>query len=346
MSYIDFGKDLKSGEFKPVYVFYGHERYVLDIMLKKTVEKIIDPSYESLNYQIFDGEKSPLSDIIDSFEVLPFMGEKRLVVVKNATILESKKSGHSDDEMKRLVEYVKNPAISSVVILVAGEKIDGKKSVNKTLKSQKAQIEFSKISTVDLEKTLQKKFAENGKRIDKIGIRYLIDMLGYVERGSSKTLYEVFNQVDVLIASTGQIEDITRDHINAVISKPLEKSIFDMIDAITNKKPGDAIKILQKIRSDGEDDLRTVGMIYKHYRNLIKVNELMERGYSASVIAQKLGMKEYPVKKCCSQAGFYDHKKLSEIVIKFSEYDRKIKRGQIPKNLALEEMIVMVAMKK
>ncbi len=124
MSYRDYIKDLKNDNLSPVYLFYGTEKYLIDFLIDETKKKYIDEIYESLNYIYIDDEKADFSKIENANETLPFMAEKKLVVVNDWQLL-IKKKGIDDSEEESFTEYLKRANPSSILIfIVNGEKVD------------------------------------------------------------------------------------------------------------------------------------------------------------------------------------------------------------------------------
>ena len=83
MSIKNVMEDIKKGNLKKVYLFYGEEEFLMDYSLKVIKDKYIDSGLESLNYIVFEGKDTPLDSIYNACETLPFMSQKRIVVGMN-----------------------------------------------------------------------------------------------------------------------------------------------------------------------------------------------------------------------------------------------------------------------
>ena len=74
--------DLKSGQFKQVYLLYGEEGY-LKKQYKDRFIKAMLPDGDTMNYAYYEGKNTDVKEVIDLAETLPFFAERRLIVFEN-----------------------------------------------------------------------------------------------------------------------------------------------------------------------------------------------------------------------------------------------------------------------
>ncbi|MBD5071942.1 DNA polymerase III subunit delta, partial [Xanthomonas citri pv. citri] len=81
-------------------------------------------------------EEDPLDQAIADAETFPFMGERRLVIVKNPYFLTGeKKKEKIEHNVSALESYIQSPAPYTVFVLLAPyEKLDERKKLTKALK--------------------------------------------------------------------------------------------------------------------------------------------------------------------------------------------------------------------
>ena len=113
-SYHSLIKELEKGLIAPLYLFYGEETYLIDEVIKKISSLLIDPNLKDFNCRIGYADEENSFNLIDEAKTLPFMGDKRLLVIKN---IERLKKG--DDEA--FIRYCLNPSFSSCVIFIGVE---------------------------------------------------------------------------------------------------------------------------------------------------------------------------------------------------------------------------------
>ena len=91
-------EDLKTGQFKQIYLLYGEESY-LKKQYKDKLTKAMIPEGDTMNYAYYEGKGINVKEVIDLSETMPFFGERRLIVIEN--------SGFFKNASPELAEYRK-----------------------------------------------------------------------------------------------------------------------------------------------------------------------------------------------------------------------------------------------
>ncbi len=76
-------EDIKTGNFKPVYLLYGEEAY-LKKQYRDRITKAIFPDGDTVNYAYYEGKGINPGELIDLAETMPFFAERRLIVIENS----------------------------------------------------------------------------------------------------------------------------------------------------------------------------------------------------------------------------------------------------------------------
>lgn len=338
MGFEVFDKDIKMG-LKPVYLFHGQERYLIDQYIEKMIEVYVPETYRDFNLVTFDGEKSSLDEILDACETLPFFSECKIILVKNTTYFRNKKANLSISEEKRLLAYYENPSESSHLFFISNHAIDKRKKVVKSLDKCGRIIEFSKLSAQIFPRWVHKKIKQTGKDISSEMLRYLIERLSYIDKNSTKTLLDVDNEIKMICSSINDLE-VTEESINDFVKKPLDADIFMMVDAVGNKRAESAIRIMHELIKNGQPIQVIFTMISRQFRLLKKVKMLVKEGYNQGSIAKLLGVHPYALKNIMKQVHMFNEKQLTIILDQCSRIDYQSKSTAIDFNLAIETLIV------
>ncbi len=67
-------EDIKTGNFKPVYLLYGEEAY-LKKQYRDRITKAIFPDGDTVNYAYYEGKGINPGELIDLAETMPFFAE-------------------------------------------------------------------------------------------------------------------------------------------------------------------------------------------------------------------------------------------------------------------------------
>ena len=89
-------EDIKSGQFKPVYLLFGEEAFLKQSYKKKLKEAIAGD--DTLNFIYFEGKGLDVKELISLSDTMPFFSEKRLILVED--------SGFFKSASEELAEYL------------------------------------------------------------------------------------------------------------------------------------------------------------------------------------------------------------------------------------------------
>ncbi|WP_432664571.1 DNA polymerase III subunit delta [Wukongibacter baidiensis] len=340
MSYKSLLKDIKENNVSSVYLFFGKEKYLINKGMDLVKDRYFSSANdESFNYNFYDGIKDDIDVVLNSCETLPFMGEKRIVIVKSKEAFSGNKSVMSKDDEEKLIKYISNIPETTCLIFIAGDKIDKRKKLVKEIKSNGKILEFDKLDRTSFVKWIQKILKSNHKGVSNTALEGLIDSLRYLERDSSSTLYDVENEIKKLCNYIADKEMIELSDIEKIMTKPLENNIFLLVDSVANKNSNLALKMFNQMLIGGEPEGRILHMIVRQFKILNKVKIMIDRGYTASAIAPKISLPQYIAKKYVKQSNGFSAKDILNILNLAAESERKIKTGKMPAKLAIEMLI-------
>jgi len=343
MSYTDFMKELEKDALKPVYLFYGTEMYLMDHAVEKLRAEKINEAYADFNWNVYDGATSEIDEILGSSETLPFFDETKVVLVKNAPFFNATKNRLTQATEDALLEYLKSPASSTILVFMGSGKPDKRKKLYKNLAKTGKAVEYGKLDDRTYPKWIQKVLKDAGKSIDNRTLQFLMEQTAYLDYGSEKTLHDVQNMLQKVIGYSGQREEITQNDIETMIDKPLEKSIFDMVDSLGSNKTDAAFRISHKLFTEGEPPIKVMAMVTRHFRLLLKTKLYMEEGYTPTTLSSKLKLPAFVVKKNAAQIRPFSKKRLQYMLNACLETEFAMKTGQSEGRLAIETLMVKLS---
>src|SRR5690606_28268060 len=104
---------------KPIYLLYGNERFLIEEKRKT----LIGNQGNEIDVNVYDMTESPLEMALEDAETMPFLSDKRIVIIKNPYFLTSEKKSASQTEVEhdlnRLERYLENPSPYATVIFEA-----------------------------------------------------------------------------------------------------------------------------------------------------------------------------------------------------------------------------------
>jgi DNA polymerase-3 subunit delta len=339
MEHSNLLKNIKEGIIENIYFFIGQEQFLCEEIINELRKQILDPSFKDLNYEYMEEKNISTQSIISACETLPFMDKWRLVIVKNFDFLQGGNSKENEGEIEKIIKYIKNISPNTCLVFWQTENVDKRKKLFKAIKQEGKLIEFEKLKPFEYEKWLESKISKKGKNIKKTVLRSFMENSNYLSKNSPKTLRDINNEINKIVDYIGDRIEITQDEIGNILSRSLENDIFKMVDAIGKRDKKTAIILLNDMLRNGENGIKILTMITRQFRILIQCRELKNKGYSPDLIAKKLSLAPFIVKKGLAQCQHFKGRTLKEALNTTSQIDLKMKTGKVNIKLALEMLI-------
>ena len=294
-------------------------------MIKKNLDEIkasLNIEYEELNLVVFR-EMPAVSEVIDACSSVPFMSDKRLIVLKDTRLLSGK---GSKEEGKKLADYLENLPETSVLVMC----YEGGPDKRRTLYKRAAK--FGKvISNDDPKAPVCVSFAmDKSKKAGAVLKRQQASLLVEI---AGCDYYVIENEVDKL-AVYAKGRQITDDDIKQCVSRTLEYSSFELHRLFIEKRTAEAVKLLNEILSE-ESPEALIGLLAYNFREMYKVRSMMDLGYSANRIAGVLKSRDFIVGKRMKECKGFSSKEIRKAISMLGETDYQKKSGRGDSDLML-----------
>jgi len=338
MNYKDIITNLKNKNFENLYLLYGREYYLIENAIKVFKDSLSEGMVD-FNLDIVDGKETTVDQLISSIETLPFMDDRKIVIVKEFELLKGKKKNFSDSDEKHLIDHLDNMPESTVLVFIVYGDIDKRKSLVKKIDKKGIVLNCDKLSDMDLFKWVKKKFEVNNVIIDNPQIMYFIDQEGYRDKSSEKTLSDLENEINKISSFVGKENKVTNEVIDKLSQKKVENDIFKLIDYIGEKNSSNAVRILNDMIHEGESVLGIFAMIARQFKVVMQVRQLQIEGHTSKTIAEKLKIHPFVAGKALKQSNNFSDDVIIEMLNYILESDYKIKNGLVRDTLALEMLV-------
>ncbi|MCD5406110.1 MAG: DNA polymerase III subunit delta [Desulfotomaculum sp.] len=342
--------DLKQGQLAPVYLFYGPETYLKGQMLSQ-FKKVLLPQDTGLNLEVVDGEKTELATLVNSANTLPFMAERRLVLVKNPPWFSSAHSGKKRKTgsaatkqseppgMKLMLDYLTNPALTTCLIFDAGATVDKRRKIFKIIEKAGQIVDFQKLKPSELGHWLDSQARSCGKKLDRTAREIL-------STATTTGLSGLVQEWQKLITYLGEQQTISADDVKKIVHRSVEYRIFDVMDAIGDCRYEMALNGIKELLTNKEPPPVILAMVVRQFRLMLQVNELVGRGLSTAGIAKQINEKPYPVKNALRTGRNFSRSQLITVLTQLAQLDVDIKTGRQEFYPGLEYLLLSIAVKK
>ena len=147
--------DIKTGQFKQIYLLYGEEQYLIR-QYRDKLKHALAADDDTMNFSAFSGSDINQKEIIDLAETLPFFADRRLILIEDSGLF--KKSA------EELADYMSS--IPETTYFVFAEKeIDKKTKMYKQVKKNGSIVEFPRQNETTLSRWIEGRIRRNGKNI-------------------------------------------------------------------------------------------------------------------------------------------------------------------------------------
>lgn len=306
---------------------YGEDDFRLKEKLKSIIKKYTHLNQTESNLLIFDVEDNPDPGSIKSgIETIPFLVEKKLIVLKNFLTKGGKKW------QKELEDYLSK--LSEVIILVIYEESNlSKNALFNKIKNKADKIwYFNLLKFYELENWIKKEIEKKGGKINQKAISLLISYSG-------SNLAQINQEIEKLVLYKKK-DLITPEDVNLLVKAKLDNNIFNLIDALGRKDYQKAMQKLEELIKSGEPEIYILSMIIYQFRNLLLIKDLLEKGIKN--ISQKTKLHPFVLQKTLIQANNFSLNQLKQIYQYLINTDLIIKTGKIEPTLALNLLITKI----
>ncbi|WP_044747677.1 DNA polymerase III subunit delta [Bacillus alveayuensis] len=332
---VQIWNELKHKNFKPIYVFYGKETFLLSETVRLMQEHAIPEEERDFNFSMFDMEETEIDTAVEDAETLPFMGEKRVVVIKNPYFLSTeKKKEKVEHHLERFERYIEEPSPFTILALIAPyEKLDERKKITKLLKKKANVVEMNELSESETIAWMNELARQEDVLIEQSAIDQLFAL-------TSGNLMIISSEMKKLCTYVGKGNTITEEDVKKLVARTLEQNIFELIDYVIQKKKEKALELFYHLLKMNEEPIKILNLMASQFRLLYQVKQLGASGYTQPQIASILKVHPYRVKLANKQAKMFQDHELTSIIQQLAEADFEMKAGKMDKQLVLELLLM------
>lgn len=316
-------EDLKTGQFKQIYLLYGEENY-LKKQYKDRFIKAMLPDGDTMNYAYYEGKGVDVREAIDLAETLPFFAERRLLVFENTGLF---KSAGAD-----LADYIGEMPDTAYFIFLENE-IDKRSKLFKAVKAKGHIVELPYQDEVTLKKWILGQVRKENKQISEATVTHLLNKSG-TDMGN------IHKELEKLFCYTLEKDSIMPEDVDAVCITHISNHIFDMVNAVADKKQERALDLYYELLALKEPPMRILYLMTRQYRILHQVRDLLKKGYGKKEIASKAGLHPFAAGKYMDQARHFRSSVLREIMEYSADIEERVKTGRLTDVMAVELFIV------
>ncbi|MFV9502940.1 MAG: DNA polymerase III subunit delta [Oscillochloridaceae bacterium umkhey_bin13] len=314
-----------------LYLFYGPDELTRSEALAELCATL-PADLADLNLTRLEGRRLKLDTLAATCEAMPFLAERRIVIVRDA--LKHTKAGKEREDLRAFLERV--PEWCDL-IFVETEELDRRSILFTYLKKAGQVHEFLPRQGSDLLRWLAERAKRHAVRLEPAAAQRLIELAG----SDARTLA---NELAKLATYCGRGGTITPATVELLVSDGQEQNLFAFIDELGARRMGPALRGARALLEDGQAATYVLFMLARQIRILLGVQELAGQRMRPDDIAAELGQKPFVVRKALDQARGFAPGELGQIHDRLLELDIASKTGRIQADTALELLVAEICL--
>ena len=306
-----------------VYLFYGQEEYLMEKEIKKLKNELLDVSFMSMAYKVFD---HPAFDkLIEIVQAAPLMFGKTLSLVFVDKYLTGNKFSLDDNQIASIDNALSviNDSVNIVFVCKVprdeNKKPDSRKKFFKTLSKYSQVREFVQYKTYDktLPSVIVSIAGEKGLKISSDSVNYMVERLG-----TNLTLID--SELEKLKVALHPEKTVSKESIKKYCTS--SEDVFILDDLIIEGNKNGILK-QYNLLTERRHPLEIFSVLQSNFQRFVFIKNY-EKKMSTKDMASKLKLHEFIVMKTQEKLRKTPLNKLINIRENLINAEYKLKTGQ------------------
>ena len=330
LNYNEEIRRLKANGPARLYLLWGEEDYLRDSFLQSLREICAPDGSDDFQVRVFQNAQPDPVELRYAIDTLPFFSERSLIELRDTDFT------MNQDLTDRLTAVLSDiPDYCTVVFrLAAGVEPNGKSRLIKFLRANGTEIRFTVQNQNMLFRWITRRFAYYGKGIEMEAAQRLI----YLSGDQMKALIPEIEK----IASYAKGDKVTVSDVNEVANRVAEADIFDLTDAIADRKFNTAAGILADLLDQRDTSVPALlSLLSGHFRRLY----LAGAAKDVSAVMELTGVKyDFMARRLLNGARHFDEKQLRHALELCAAADYRLKSESLDEKQLLKETLMRIVL--
>lgn len=302
--------------------FYGENGYALRAQVRQMVSAYVKKTGSDLGLERIDGSAMGAQELRTHLEAAPFLATSRLVIVNQV--------GANKSVGPHLAKIIKNVPPTTVAVFTEGTP-DQRTAAFKAMNEADKVVKFDPITGGKLRAWVTSEVTSLGGSIDSQAVSRLIELGG-------EDQWRLSNEISKLV---NYDKTVTPENIDKLVVPSPERSIFELVDAMTAGKGTVAINVYRALLTQKQTAMYVLSMVQWQLRTLVIAKAA--RGKKTSEVAKAFGTSEYALQKAIEKSARMPEERIHEAFAAAADCEFDIKTGRVKPELAVELLIHHVA---
>lgn len=329
-----FEQLIKKNDLKGCYILYGPDENLIKDAVTKVENTVVDENFRELNLVKFDGMKVQFEEVMNACETLPFISDRKLVVVFRANFLGGKEDRESKKKVEEFHKYLSSLPPYTILLIYYVFSDDREKPSNHLKKLEKVAnlVKVDKLKGSRLYKKVAAIFEEKERDINKVLLQFFCDKV-------DNNMEIIKNEVNKLLDYT-EGREITKKDIIDLLPQTSSDDIFDLVDFVSQRRPEKAISILNELLFRGESVTGILFMIERQFKLLYSIKLGLEEGKNKNILVKELRLHPYVCEKLINQSRKFSLNQIRTCMKMCLDTEKALKSSQSDKKIEMEILLI------
>ena len=312
--YSDEIRKLRNHTFSRLYLLYGQEEYLKEVFAGEIRKAILPEGDDAFSYKRFSDSDFEVSDIAEAVDAVPFLSESTLVEIRDFDI------NRYGEQLLQVVSDI--PDYCTVVFIQNSEYVpDFRLKFNKYLRDHYSVFNITVQGQNELALWIRKRFAAEGKNIDREAAELLIFLSGSSMNGLIPEIKK--------IASSVSADTVTAGDVSRYAHHLPEADVFEMVSCLSQGRTKKGVSMLSElIDSRSEDPIKLLAIIASEYKRLYAVYMAKKHNKGAAwLMSAEAAKQDWLARKMLNAPLKYTEEQFENILNMLTDADFKLKTG-------------------
>lgn len=309
----------------PIYVIAGKEQALGKTYYRELLDRLIAPEQRATGLWVTDS-KVAVDEVLDELRTLPFLTDRRVVVIQEADDFISK-------NRPVLETYFDSPCSTGVLILIANS-FPANTKLAKKLKTVGELVSITPPKPWQLpahiadyvKKTFDKSLARDAAQL-------LVDLTG-------DDVTRLYSEAEKLVVFVDKQKNISVKDVEALVGHNRVFGVFEVIDAMVAGQTGVALSRLRNMFAEDKNaQFTVVGAFAFHFRKMFNAKALLTQGKSIPEVTKALRIWG-KTDQFYAQIRKVSLEQIGRIIQQLASIDYQIKTGQTRTTVAIEQLVL------
>ena len=328
-----------------IHILYGDDEFSISETVASMKNAVEPADLRDVNITVLDGSSIGFDELRATCDTVPFLAEKRVVVVHGllgqferrrgpASAVAPERATRKQDAWSGLGEYLARVPETTDLLLVDGP-LNRSNPMLAAARSHAQIRPFAAPNDRGVAQWVRDRAASRAITIEPPAVAALAGAIG----GDLRVVAGELEKLAVYRAG----EPIRREDVEEMVSYAREASIFAAVDAMVEGRLAAALSSSHQLLRLGRTPGFILAMVARQVRLLILAKELKERGVPPAEHGKRLGLTGYPLRKTMDQERAFTADRLARVHRKLLEADVRMKTTGTDEETVLDLLVTEVA---